>query len=65
MNYYKQPIAIGTARCSITGELYEYPIWSDEDIAEGENLLNEILEGAEENEVKPEYYIKEFLIEEE
>jgi len=44
---------------------YEYPIWSDEDIAEGENLLNEILEGAEENEVKPDYYIKEFLIGEE
>ena len=65
MNYYRQPIAIGTARCSITGELYEYPIWSDEDIAEGENLLNKILEGAEENEVKPDYYIKEFLIGEE
>jgi hypothetical protein len=63
MNYYRQPIAIETFRCSITGQLYSYPIWSDEDIAEGQNLLNEILEGAEENGVKPEYYIKEFLIE--
>ena len=65
MNYYRQPITIETARCPITGELYEYPIWSDEDIAEGENLLNEILEGAKENGVKPEYYIQEFLVEEE
>jgi len=65
MNYYRQPIAIGTARCSITGVLYDYPIWSDEDIAEGEKLLNEILEGAKENGVKPEYYINEFLTEEE
>jgi hypothetical protein len=65
MNYYRQPIAIATARCPITGELYEYPIWSDEVIAEGKNLLNEILEGAKENGVKTGYYIKEFLIEEE
>lgn len=65
MNYYRQPISIETARCPISGILYEYPIWSDEDIVEGQNLLNEILEGAKESEVKPEYYIKEFLVEEE
>jgi len=37
------------------------PIWSDEDIAERDALLDKILEGAKEHDVNPEYYLKEFL----
>lgn len=64
MTHYKQPIAIGTYICPDTGYLVDYPIWSDEDIAEGTKFLNEILEGAKKNKVNPEYYLKEFLTEE-
>ena len=64
MNNYKKPIAIGIGICPHTGHRVEYPIWSDEVIAESKKILNEILEGAKNNGVKPSYYLKEFLIEE-
>jgi hypothetical protein len=60
MKYYKQPIKIGTYICPTTGYLVEYPIWSDDDIAEGNALLDKILQGAKENGVNPQYYIQEF-----
>jgi len=61
MTYYKQPVQIETYICPISGYPVEYPIWSDNEIAEGDALLNEILQGAEENNVKPQYYIQEFI----
>ena len=61
MTYYKQPIGIETFACPITGHLVEYPIWSDDVIEEGNALLEEILQGAEENDVNPKYYIQEFV----
>jgi hypothetical protein len=61
MTYYKQPIGIGTYICPISGFPVEYPIWSDEDTAEGNTLLDKILQGAKENDVNPQYYIQEFM----
>jgi len=61
MTYYKQPIDIKVEICPITGDKYEYAIWSEEDISEGNVLLEEILQRAEENNVKPQYYIQEFI----
>jgi hypothetical protein len=40
---------------------YERPIYSPEDIAEGNALLEKILQGAEENNVDPAYYMMEFM----
>ena len=61
MTYYKQPIDIKVGICPLTGAKYEYAIWSEEDISEGNVFLEEILQGAEENNVKPQYYISEFV----
>ena len=58
---YRQPIRIETYTCPFTGYLCEMPIWSDNDIAEGNALLEEILQGAEEHDVNPKYYIQEFV----
>lgn len=60
-DYYRQPLRIVTYTCPVSGRLCEMPIWSDEDIAERDALLDKILEGAKEHDVNPEYYLKEFL----
>ena len=57
MTYYRQPIDIGTYKCPITNLLIEYPIWEDEDRAEA----NEIVQGAKDNNVTPQYYMMEFM----
>ena len=61
MTYCKQPLRIEIAVCPFTGCLFEYPVWSDDDIDEGNALLDEVLQGAKENNVKPQYYIQEFV----
>ena len=58
---YRQPIRIETYYDSETGMYYDSPIYSPEVIAEGNALLDKILQGAEENDVNPRYYIQEFL----
>jgi hypothetical protein len=58
---YRQPIRIETYYDSETGMYYERPIYSPEDIAEGNALLEKILQGAEENNVDPAYYMMEFM----
>jgi hypothetical protein len=57
MTYYRQPIDIGTYKCPITNLLIEYPIWEDEERAEA----NEIVQGAKDNNVTPQYYMMEFM----
>jgi hypothetical protein len=56
-----QPLRIGLSYCSETNSYSEYPIYSSKVYAEADALLNEILQGAENNDVGPEYYIREFM----
>jgi len=58
---YRQPIRIETYYDSETGMHYEHPIYSSKVYAEVDALLNEILQGAEDNDIDPEYYIREFM----
>jgi hypothetical protein len=56
---YHQPIRIEVDYDPEYG-YSERPVYSPEAYAEADALLNEILQGAEDNGVKPEYYIAEF-----
>jgi hypothetical protein len=58
---YHQPIRIEVHYNSKMDSYIECPVYSPEAYAEADALLNEILQGAEDNGVKPEYYMKEFL----
>jgi hypothetical protein len=56
---YHQPIRIEVDYHA--GCYSERPVYSPEAYAEADALLNEILQGAENHDVKPEHYIREFL----
>ena len=58
---YKQPIRIEVHYDPEIDAYFERPVYSPEAYAEADALLNEILQGAKDNDVKFEYYMREFL----
>ena len=58
---YHQPIRIEVHYNSEMDSYIECPVYSPEAYAEADALLNEILQGAKDNDVKFGYYIQEFL----
>ncbi len=62
-NGYVQPERIDVYYDEEHNSYFETPVWSEIDIERGELILEEIIEGAKENNVSPEYYIREFGVE--
>ena len=57
---YHQPIRI-EVDCHPEHEYFERPVYSPEAYAEANALLDKIIQGAKDNNVKFGYYIQEFL----
>jgi hypothetical protein len=62
-NGYVQPERIDVYYDEERNFYVETPVWSKIDIKRGELILEEIIEGAKENNVSTEYYIQEFGVE--
>jgi hypothetical protein len=58
---YHQPIRIEVNYNSEMDAYIERPVYSPEAYAEANALLDKIIQGAKDNDVKFEYYIREFL----